>query len=56
MNHKTNVICNFYVDAFFSGKDVPGCADILAHSITFLKDCEQCAVSSVQKELLHYKV
>lgn len=29
---------------------------LCAHIITFLKDCKQCAVSSVQKELLHYKV
>lgn len=38
----------------YNGKDVSGCADILAHIITLFKDCKQCGVSSAQKLL--YKV
>lgn len=38
----------------YNGKDVSGCADILAHIITLFEDCKQCGVSSAQKLL--YKV
>ena len=40
----------------YNGSEISGCSDLLAHTITPFRDCKQCGVGSVQKELLLYKV
>lgn len=40
----------------YSGSEISGCCDVLAHTITPFRDSKQCGVSSVQKELPLYKV